>query len=175
MAKNGVKAKNAQRMGSSLAIKHGSICVSGWWREMTVYDHSLLPAESDCVHQNRVLRSARLPGSLEDGGQKAHQPGIHIEPQAFAGHGGSRVIAGPILSLLASTPCKKSRIFSARTTRQVSQAVQGRRRACRGDVRNATVWTGGSWVTARPGSSSILCAPAGAPVRRRAAGTSVPV
>ena len=28
-------------------ITGGSICVSGWWRKVTVYDHSLLPAKYD--------------------------------------------------------------------------------------------------------------------------------
>jgi hypothetical protein len=67
-------------------FKIGSICVSGWRRRVTVYDRSLLPAKSDWVNQNSWLRSSRLPARWEDGGQKAQQPGIHIEPQKQIGN-----------------------------------------------------------------------------------------
>ena len=79
-------ARPAAQISSTETVRHykgGSICVSGWWRKGTVYDHSRLPRRSACVCQNSVLRDARLPVSGEDGGQRAHQPGIHIEPQGI--------------------------------------------------------------------------------------------
>jgi hypothetical protein len=54
------------RVAALLAMTNGSICVSGWWRKMTVYSQSSLPACSDCVSTKQCV--TRLAFARKQGG-----------------------------------------------------------------------------------------------------------